>query len=101
VGDYVLDITSLTALNALGTAPSFSEVDRFWTILTASSIDGFNAANWTVNPGNFSNNDQGDWSLAQSDNSLVLSYTAIPEPGVLVLLGVGVLLVRLGLRRRR
>ena len=41
---YALDMLSLTALNATGIVPNFTETNRQWTILTATGgITGFNA----------------------------------------------------------
>ena len=46
---YALDVLSLTALNATGAVPNFSETNRQWTILTATGgITGFNAAYWNI-----------------------------------------------------
>ena len=86
-GSYILNILSLTALNAAGNVPNFSEVNRSWTILTSSGITGFNAANWSINTTNFTNSYTGAWVIAQSGNDLVLSYNAIPEPNITMLLG--------------
>ena len=86
-GSYILNILSLTALNAAGNVPNFSEVNRSWTILTSSGITGFNAANWSINTTNFTNSYTGAWVIAQSGNDLVLSYNAVPEPNITMLLG--------------
>ena len=87
-GSYILNILSLTAVNAGGNVPNFSEINRSWTILsTISGITGFNAANWSINTTNFTNTNTGSWGIAQSGNDLVLSYTAVPEPNVTMLLG--------------
>ena len=97
-GSYILNILSLTALNAGGDVPNFSEVPRSWTILTSTGITGFNPANWTVDPAGFTNLETGAWSVTQSGNSLLLNYTTIPEPGAALLGGLGFLAL---LRRRR
>jgi autotransporter-associated beta strand protein len=87
-GSYILNILSLTAVNAGGNVPNFSEINRSWTILsTISGITGFNAASWSINTTNFTNTNTGAWAIAQSGNDLVLSYTAVPEPNVTMLLG--------------
>jgi autotransporter-associated beta strand protein len=100
LGDYHLNVLSLTAGNVAGEVPNFSEIDRSWTVLsTAAGITGFNAANWTVHVDGFANPITGSFALAQNGNDLVLSYTVIPEPSVAALLGgCGVLAL---LRRRR
>lgn len=86
-GSYILNILSLSALNVGGNVPNFSEVNRSWTILTSSGITGFNAANWSINTTNFTNSYTGAWVIAQSGNDLVLSYNAVPEPNITMLLG--------------
>ena len=100
VGSYILNVLSLTASNVAGNVPNFSEVNRSWTILTSSGgITGFNAANWTINTTGFTDVTTGNWALAQTDNDLVLSYAAVPEPDVAALIGgLGMLVL---LRRRR
>jgi autotransporter-associated beta strand protein len=101
---YALNIFSLDSLNMAGLvgaggANTFTETSKSWTILTATGgITGFNASSWMVSPTNFQDADTGAWSLAQSGNDLVLSYTVIPEPKAALLGGLGILLL---LRRRR
>ena len=97
-GSYVLNVLGLTAGNATGSTPNFSETDRSWTILTSSGLTGFDAANWTINTAGFANPDSGTWVLAQFGNNLVLSYTAVPETQVGLFGGIGALML---LRRRR
>jgi fibronectin-binding autotransporter adhesin len=101
---YALNIFSLDSLNMAGLVGAnggnlFTETSKSWTILTTTSgITGFNAGSWLVSPTNFQDADTGAWSLAQSGNDLVLSYTVIPEPKAALLGGLGILLL---LRRRR
>jgi autotransporter-associated beta strand protein len=98
-GSYVLNVLGLTADNASGLVPNFSEISRSWTILTTSGgISNFDAANWAINTTGFTDPHTGNWSLAQTGNDLVLSYTVIPEPKAALLGGIGLLLL---LRRRR
>ena len=101
-GAYGLDLHSLTALNAAGNVPNFSEVDTSWTILTATGgITGFNAANWTITESSFTTSPTrlGAFSLSQSGNNLVLDYV-VPEPGTAALL-VFSLTTLMVMRRRR
>jgi autotransporter-associated beta strand protein len=96
---YYLNILSLTAGNVTGDAANFSEINRSWNILTTTTgITGFNASYWNLNTTGFTNVEGGTWSLAQSGNNLVLSYTAVPEPRAALLGGLGMLML---LRRRR
>jgi autotransporter-associated beta strand protein len=105
LGSYLLDLNSLTAGNVAGDVPNFSETNRSWTILTTTTgITGFDAANWTIGTGSFTSTPTwaGTWALSQSGNDLLLSYTAVPEPGAwaMVLSGLGMLLVGQRIRRR-
>ena len=100
-GSYILNVLGLTAGDVAGLVPNFSEINRSWTILTTTGgITGFNATDWTanINTTGFTDLDTGAWALAQSGNDLVLSYTAIPEPGAALLGALGMLAL---LRRRR
>lgn len=98
-GAYILNVLGLTAGDVSGLVPNFSEIDRSWTILTsAGTLGGFNAANWTINTTGFTDTFTGTWALAKSDNNLVLTYTAVPEPASAL---VGSFLSLLGLLRRR
>jgi autotransporter-associated beta strand protein len=100
---YVLNVLSLTAANVTGDVQNFAETNNAWTILTTTSgITGFSADYWTISAAGFTNTELGTWSLslANSNRDLVLTYTAVPEPPMLVLLaaaGVGFAVIR---RRR-
>ncbi|HEX5790057.1 MAG TPA: autotransporter-associated beta strand repeat-containing protein [Luteolibacter sp.] len=101
---YVLNILSLTNGNASGLVGAsggntFTETNNSWTILTATSITGFDAGEWSINAGGFTDVEGGTWSISQVGNSLQLNYAAIPEPGVAMLGGLS--LLGLFLRRRR
>ncbi len=97
-GSYILNVLGLTALDAPGLVPNFSEINRSWLILTSTGITGFSAANWTLNLAGFTDPYTGTWALNQSGNNLVLSYAAVPEPRAALLGALGVLML---LRRRR
>jgi autotransporter-associated beta strand protein len=84
---FAINIFSLSALPATpgplaGWNPS---VDSSWTILSATNgISGFNAANFTLNLANFTNNNSlsgGLFSLAQDGGELKLMFTAASGPG--------------------
>ena len=103
-GDYILDITSLTAGNLTGDLSNFTETNQSWTIVsTSGGVSGFDASFWDIQTGNFSSSPvyQGSFFLSQNGGDLVLSYAAIPEPRVYgVLAGLLVFLVALRNRHR-
>jgi hypothetical protein len=73
-----------------------------WTLLTATSITGFDAAKFAIDAGLFSNApDSSLFSLAQSGNSLVLNFTPVPEPSTWALMLTGLSVVALRAFRRR
>lgn len=103
-GSYLLDITSLTAGNALGNVGGFDDITRTWTILTTTGgITGFDAGNWTLSTATFTSTPAttGAWSLSQVNNDLVLSYVAVPEPAAVALAGIGMTAAAAWAGRRR
>jgi len=100
-GSYMLDVLSLTADELGGDVLNFAEIDRSWTIITATEgITGFDAAYWTINTSGFTNEHVGNWWLHQSDGDIILNYspTMIPEPSSALLASLGMWAL---LRRRR
>ena len=113
---FSINLFSLSALpNTVGSLSGWNPNNNYsWTILSAgSSITGFNAANFTLNLANFTNNNAlsgGLFSLAAQGNDLNLLFTAnvgggggqpIPEPGTwaaAALLAIAACYIRL--RRR-
>jgi autotransporter-associated beta strand protein len=108
-GGFNINLWSLssTAPDVNGDALNFSTTTNYSWILasTTTGITGFDATNFILNVGTnngtsgFSNAlDGGAFTISQSGNSLLLNYTAVPEPSVAVLSGMGLLAL---LRRRR
>lgn len=100
----ILEIGSLSGGNQAGNVANFSEMDRSWSILTATNgITGFDASRFQIDTSGFSSATPalGTWVVSQIGNDIVLSYTAVPEPNALVLLGIGVSTLFIFRRRKK
>jgi autotransporter-associated beta strand protein len=86
-----------------GMAMNFNSATPYtWTLLTASSISGFAANDFSVNTAHFQNTfAPGFFQVGQSGNTLTLDFTPVPEPSTWMLLGTGLAAVGAGLRRRK
>lgn len=106
---FTIQVTSLTLDDAPGVAQGFSAFgDYRWLIAESAGEILFLPGAFAVNTDHFVNPFDGEWSLLRGDevsggtsNQLYLAYTgsAVPEPGTLLMVVAGGLL--LGLRRRR
>jgi hypothetical protein len=77
-----IDVLSLDSLNDSGLAGGFNKYrDYQWTIATAASILGFDAADFEIDLDGFLNAYAGAFSVAHVGNELRLVYTAHPIPG--------------------
>ena len=74
-----------------------------WDFLDAAGLTGFNSNAFAVTTTGLNGWTNGAWSVTQAGNSLLLSYTAIPEPVsvALIFLFGGVLVGWRRLRRWR
>ncbi len=64
-----------------------------WPIATAAGgIEGFDPARFQIDPTGLQTIADGTFALRQSDNSLQLTYTPVPEPDTALLLGLALLL---------
>jgi fibronectin-binding autotransporter adhesin len=90
-----------TANAAMGTWNA--NVDHTWAsfVTTTTGITGYAADKFSVNTSLFQNTINGSFSVAQNGNSLDLKYIAIPEPGTLLLLGLGFSVMFVWGRRKR
>jgi hypothetical protein len=73
-----------------GTATFNSSQSYQWTLLSASSVSGFNAADFTLNPSAFTNGlAGGSFSLSANGTDIFLNFTPVPEPATWALVGLG------------
>jgi autotransporter-associated beta strand protein len=86
-GQYAIDVTSLMLSNTSGPVHDFDPaLDYDWIIAQATGgIMGFDAAAFQITTTGFTNSFNGAFSLLQSGNAIVLHYTAVPEPGTMML----------------
>ena len=109
--DFNINLWSLSGIapDANGNAINFNNaLSQSWTLVsTTGGITGFLASEFTINVGaangtnGFTNTlGGGAFSVGVSGNDLLLSYTAVPEPGTaaMLLTGVGMFFL---LKRRR
>lgn len=108
-GGFAINLWSLasTGPDVNGNALNFNNtISQSWNILTAAGgITAFDATDFVVNVGanngtaGFSNTlGGGNFSLSADSNTLILNFTAVPEPHAALLGGLGLLAM---LRRRR
>lgn len=116
--DGNLDLTSLTATSftfALNTIDaegergdatlSAGQAYSFTLLTTSGSITGFNAGNFLIDSAKFQSglitNSEFGLALGADSKSIILTFTAVPEPSTYALLGLGLALVGFTCWRRR
>jgi autotransporter-associated beta strand protein len=73
-----------------------------WTLLSANTITGYASDKFVLDTSQFASPlNGGTFSLMNNTNSLVLSFTPVPEPSTYALLALGLGAVGFQLRRRR
>jgi hypothetical protein len=70
-----------------------------WLILTASGITDFDANRFQMDTSSFQETLNGNFAVDASNNTLLLTYTPVPEPGTLMLAIFAAALI--GMRRLR
>jgi len=87
-----------------GLATFVSSTPYTWTLVSAASITGFAANEFTVNTASFQDPLAGGvFSITQSGSSLELNFTPVPEPSTwtMMALGIGVSIIANSIRRDR
>lgn len=104
-GEFTIHVVSLDSGDNVGMATGFTQGQTYnFTIFTANNITGFSTDKFLFDTSAFST-DAGPnaiFSISQSGNNLILSFTPVPEPSTWALLGTGVLAIGVvGWRQRK
>jgi autotransporter-associated beta strand protein len=100
---FIVKLFSLDSGGNAGAAANFNAAANYsWTFATAASgISGFASDKFVLDPTGFTNGlAGGNFSFTENGNSLVLNFTAVPEPSTWALLAAGLLATLLRRRRR-
>jgi hypothetical protein len=86
-----------------GAATFNSSIGYQWTLLSAPTVSGFNASDFTLNTGSFTNGlGGGSFSLSGSATDIFLNFTPVPEPSTWALMAAGLSVLGFaGWRHRR
>ncbi len=96
-----LKLSTLLSDDEPGALSDFFELSKSWVILTTTAgVSDFDLSKWHIDTDLFENPFEGEWSLSQSGNHLVLNYIAVPETGTIAFVVMGGALIMLSARRR-
>jgi autotransporter-associated beta strand protein len=100
---FVVTVTSIDPSSGNpGLANFNSSLSYTWTLVTAGSIAGFSANDFSVTTTAFQNVlGGGGFSVGEAGNMLTLNFTPVPEPSTWMLMAAGLATAAAGLRRRR
>jgi hypothetical protein len=104
ISPFTINLESINPGTGLpGMATFNSSTSYQWTLLSATSVTGFNASDFALNAGSFTNSlGVGGFYFSSTGTDIFLNFTPVPEPSTWALIGVGVAAVGLvALRRRR
>jgi hypothetical protein len=100
---FVVTVTSIDPISGNpGLANFNSSLSYTWTLVTAGSIAGFSANDFSVTTTAFQNAfGSGVFSVGEAGNMLTLNFTPVPEPSTWMLMAAGLATGAASLRRRR
>ncbi len=89
---FALNLESINPGTGLPGAAAFSMTQSYqWTLAAATSVSGFSASDFAINPASFANGlGGGSFSLSSSATDIYLNFTPVPEPSTWALMAGGV-----------
>jgi len=100
---FTISVESINPGTGLPGAANFNLSQGYqWTLLSAGSISGFNASDFTITTPSFANSPGiGNFFVSSSGNDVFLNFTPVPEPSTWALLSAGAAMTALAWWRRR